>query len=629
MKKNWRILIFVLIVFAGLVFLSHQLETKQGTLISELEFTTYDNVLYTPDELHNLTEEERASGHVGWDYEYHSFDFTRLRTNILELELTPGEVYGIHCEQFTYAAKMWVDGNLLVSLGEVSSTPKGFVPHTGSVTVYFTAGDRTEIVTQRCSYDHAKWNAFQLYLGPQDVITRQVQNEYFKITARLVILLTIGVMNLGMYAGFPGRREFLWLSMSAFSLMLNDSFNDPKLVMLVFPKLNWYLGHRLESGAVVLLGLSLFLLCRACFSAKRNRFVTALWAVFFAAALLYHIILPVRIYTRYGGTVISAAAGCYAVWFIFELVRNLLRWKMLKGYQRFALIGFGIVILAAAGAALHVGPSHLNTVSLGMILFELVLSIGFAVEFRNVQDAFSLSLRHEEELQKMNETMEQNQELQENFMAIMNHEMRTPLTVIAGYAELSASQLREIAGGNDEMIRSLQVIQQEALRLGRIVEQSEDGARTAVSASERKVAAVRLLFEDAKAFCQPICEKRSNRIEIDCPAELMVCCMRDSMLQALYNLILNASRHTQNGRILLAAESGESEVLLRVCDDGDGMDDETMNRAFERGFTKDNGHGLGLALCREIMDRHNGRIWIERTPVRGITVWMALPDESE
>ncbi len=629
MRKNWRIFLFVLIVFAVLVFLSRQLETDHGTLISELEFTTYDNVLYTPDELHHLTEEERASGHVGWDYKYHSFDFTRVRTNVLELELTPGEVYGIHCEQFTYAAKMWVDGKLLVSLGEVSPTPEGFVPHTGSVTVYFTAGDRTEIVTQRCSFDHAKWNAFQLYLGPQDLITRQVQNEYFRVTVRLVILLTIGVLNLGMYAGLPGRREFLWLSMSALSLVLNDSFSDPKLVMLVFPKLNWYLGHRLESSAVVLIGLSLFLLCRACFPRKRNRIVTVLWTVAFAAALLYNIILPVRIYTRYSRTAVFVFAGCYALWLIFELVRNLLRWKKLKGYQRFALIAFGTVILGAAGASLNIGPFHLNTVSLGTILFELILSIGFAVEFRDVQDAFSMSQKHEEELLKMNETMEQNQELQENFMAIMNHEMRTPLTVIAGYAELSASQLRETERGNDEMIRSLQVIQQEALRLGRIVEQSEDGARTAVSASERRIAAVRLLFEDAKAFCQPICEKRSNRIVIDCPPELTVSCMRDSMLQVLYNLILNASRHTQNGRILLAAERGESEVLLRVCDDGDGMDEETMSRAFERGFTKDNGHGLGLALCREIMDRHSGRIWIERNPERGITVWMALPVETE
>ena len=65
--------------------------------------------------------------------------------------------------------------------------------------------------------------------------------------------------------------------------------------------------------------------------------------------------------------------------------------------------------------------------------------------------------------------------------------------------------------------------------------------------------------------------------------------------------------------------------MIRVRDDGDGMSQQTMRRAFDRGFTTDGGHGLGLPLCREILERQKGRIWIEPNPDRGISVLLTLP----
>ena len=97
----------------------------------------------------------------------------------------------------------------------------------------------------------------------------------------------------------------------------------------------------------------------------------------------------------------------------------------------------------------------------------------------------------------------------------------------------------------------------------------------------------------------------------------------------LYNLVINASRHTRGGRILLLAEKQDREVLISVRDSGDGMDEETIAHAFDRGFTEDGGHGLGLALCLELTEYHGGRIWIEpNDPEKGITVFIALPDRE-
>ena len=99
------------------------------------------------------------------------------------------------------------------------------------------------------------------------------------------------------------------------------------------------------------------------------------------------------------------------------------------------------------------------------------------------------------------------------------------------------------------------------------------------------------------------------------------------MLQVLYNLVLNASRHSENGEIVLRARQEEDDVLIHVSDNGDGMDDETMKHAFDKGFTKDGGHGIGLALCKDIVLAHNGTIHIEKNTDKGITVCILLLDK--
>ena len=125
----------------------------------------------------------------------------------------------------------------------------------------------------------------------------------------------------------------------------------------------------------------------------------------------------------------------------------------------------------------------------------------------------------------------------------------------------------------------------------------------------------------------PICEKRGNEIIIECPDALIVSCMRDSMLQLLYNLIINASRHTYHGTIRLVGIKNGGDVIFKVIDNGEGMDEETRIHAFERGYSKDGGHGLGLALCQDIAERHKGDIRIENNHPAGTAMIITFPDQ--
>ena len=625
MIKHVQMVLYIVLVLGVVALFSQLMSTEQAATLSELEFVTYDDVLYTPEQLHGLTDEQRAAGHVGWDYDYYDEEFSRVRTNQIVLHLTPGETYGLYTEQLTYAANLWVDGHQMVKMGTVSDSPEGFEPRTGSAVVYFTAGDETEIVMQRSNFCHAKWNAVLMYLGTQDVITRQVQARFFTETIHLGFLGTLAIVNIGMFAGMPSRRRYLWFSLGSFFAMIHHSLLDPKAIMLVLPTLNWYVSYKTEEISLLAMMTFLMLFMRDVFGRSPWKWVD--YAIFgivgaMAAGIL---ILPTSLYTRYTvpmGTLIAACAVVYCTLLLAKTLRN---WGGLQISQKYYLVGLLVFIVNGVLSLLGIGPAHMNQIRAGFVLFELTTTVALALELLDVQRAFQESKQMEEQLRAMNESMEQMRALQDNFMALVNHEMRTPLTVIAGYADLSARQLEAAEQRDETMIRNLRIMKSEALRLGRIVEKSDEGARSMVANESMATVPVRSLFEDARDFCLPICEKRRNGIEIACPADLAVRCMRDNMLQVLYNLVLNASRHTSNGTIRLVGEQREAEVVLSVEDDGEGMDENVRQHAFERGYTKDGRQGLGLALCREVVECHQGRIWIDDGPSGGVAVRAALP----
>lgn len=618
MKKQLRLIVFLLGVGAFFLAMSLLLDSDMGARYRERQFITFDNALYGPDELPDLSVSSAGEDPAYWS----DHAFSRVRTSVLDIDLTEGEVYGLFSQNMTYAARVWVNGELLMDQGHVSETPEDFVPKTASFTVYFTAQTHNRVVVQRCNFNHALWNRFDVYIGPQQVITRAVQTMYLKNAALLLFLLTVGLINLGMFAALPGRRRFLWFALGCFCMVVNFAFTNSKLIMLPFPDLNWRLGHKIESCSLILAALFLLLFFRECFG-KANRWFERLGGALVGLALGYYIFLPSELYTRWAVPVSDTVAVYAIIACALLMIRAVKQRETLTASQRYYLAGIGIVAFGAVLGALRVGP-YMALFQIALILFEIVLTVGLAVEFQHVQQAYEESARRENELRRMNEAMEQSHELQRNFLAIINHEMRTPLTVIAGYADKVSMQMRE-----ESAVRDLRLIKQEALRLGRIVEQSEDGAVSVLSAARTEPIDLNAMFRDTQAFCAPICEKRNNALALQCPEGLTVQGVRDSLLQALYNLVINASRHTQSGCILLRAERKEQEVILSVRDSGDGMDEETIAHAFDRGFTKDGGHGLGLALCREIAETHGGRIWIEQNdPEKGITVFMALPDRE-
>src|SRR5512146_315745 len=105
------------------------------------------------------------------------------------------------------------------------------------------------------------------------------------------------------------------------------------------------------------------------------------------------------------------------------------------------------------------------------------------------------------------------------------------------------------------------------------------------------------------------------------------------MVQVLANILDNALRYTpEGGHILMSARGIGDQVEIRVHDSGPGVEPGELARIFERFYGTESsrsrdtgGSGLGFAIARSIVERHNGRIWAESQPGQGLTVVLRLP----
>ena len=628
MKRILPGILFILGITALFLALNMLLQTDGYTRYGEENFITFENALYSPDEIVEIENSSSDNLEVVTD-KLHSYweedEFSRVRTSYIDIELEEGKVYGIYGENLTYAFNLYVNGELIASSGKVGTSAENSEPLTRGFTAYFTARAKNRIVVQRCNFVHAKWNSFYVYLGEQDIIGRYQKSEYFMYANTVTILLVMCLVNLGLFVGLKKQKRFLLFSLACLALMINYMFSGPKMIMLLFPNLNWFFGHKLETCSLVLTALFLILFFEECFG-KLQKPIRIIGYILIGLSVAYYAILPSTIYTKYSVLVADFVIGYALLMVAIIIVRTIKNFKKVNISQKYYLVSISLILVAAVRGALHL-EMYLDFLKISLVLSDIILTMGLAYEYRQTKENLEAAERNEELLKQMNEDLDRTRKLQNNFLAIMNHEMRTPLTVIAGYADMIKMKAQMAGSTDEDALRNLGFIKDEAMRLGRIVEKSEEGIVDYIGYGEKKKVSVSELFEDVSKFCTPICEKRHVTIRTESPEGISVNCYKDEMLQVLYNLVLNASRHSENGEIVLRARQEEEDVLIHVSDNGDGMDDETMKHAFDKGFTKDGGHGIGLALCRDIVLAHNGTIHIEKNTDKGITVCILLLDK--
>jgi signal transduction histidine kinase len=238
---------------------------------------------------------------------------------------------------------------------------------------------------------------------------------------------------------------------------------------------------------------------------------------------------------------------------------------------------------------------------------------------------------HSTKMREKLQDLQRQMQLQEDFVSTISHELRTPLGFIKGY---STSLLREDTSWDEQTQKEfLTIIDEEADRLSLLIENVLESARLQSKTLQLRFQPLRL-----DAVLRDVVQRvRARRKDLDVSTQL------DSvppvygdgvrLAQVFDNLFTNAIKYAPGAPIVILLSQVGENVLISFIDHGPGIPADSLPLIFERfyrvrGEKTVTGTGLGLYICRQIIQAHRGKIWAESTPGQGTTFFIELPIDS-
>ncbi len=224
------------------------------------------------------------------------------------------------------------------------------------------------------------------------------------------------------------------------------------------------------------------------------------------------------------------------------------------------------------------------------------------------------------------------EQLKSTFISIISHELKTPVSLIKGYA---GTLRRDDAKWDAATIQeSLAVIEEEADRLTHLIENLLDASRLQAGALKISMSDVALDEMAAQLAKEYRTQSDKHTFEVDFPGEFPLVHGDDERLrQVLTNLLSNAIKYSPEGGVIRISGRAEPErVVISVSDAGKGLPPEELTKVFDRFYRADTmatrkakGAGLGLYLAKAVVEAHGGEIWAHSKPGQGATFSFSVP----
>ena len=346
----------------------------------------------------------------------------------------------------------------------------------------------------------------------------------------------------------------------------------------------------------------------------------------FTVVSVFLVIFPILFFVSGG---IASGMPCF---FVFAVVFTVI---MLEGRRRAVFTVLVILLYAACMLTAYFFPETivLFPTEAGMkqdiIVACLASSVVVAIA---IYQHIVVYDRKQKELEEANEALADMDRQKTEFLQNITHDLRTPLSNICNYALDTLKELGREQLNVPEMEYDQNRIRAEGERLTRMVNQLLDvaaieGGRMKILKEPISLADMLPRMIDANVTAL---NENGNRVVLDIPDWLPdISADIDVIERVLSNILANAMRHTKQGVITVSLTAGSGYQEVRVSDTGEGLYQEVRNQAFlryiERQEKMSGQTGMGLYICKKLIDAHGGEIGIESERGKGASVWFRLP----
>jgi two-component system, OmpR family, sensor histidine kinase BaeS len=290
----------------------------------------------------------------------------------------------------------------------------------------------------------------------------------------------------------------------------------------------------------------------------------------------------------------------------------------------------GSVALLAALAALWLSRTLLTPIQRITAATQQLADGDYTIRIEN--DSNDTVGRLARDFNRLAEKLQRNEQLRRNFMADIAHELRTPLAVLRGEIEAIVDRVRE---ATPEALGSLQA---EVTTLSKVIDDLYDLSLADIGALSYRMEPIDVseaLQSTLGAFRSrfaPLCLEPST----DIAAHIFIKADKARIQQLFNNLLENMARYTRTpGSLRIECAEHNGQVEIGFHDSGPGLTEEQRSHLFERFYrtgtatsTTTRGAGLGLAICRKIVEAHGGNIAAKSSPLGGLLIAIQLPSHQ-
>lgn len=340
-------------------------------------------------------------------------------------------------------------------------------------------------------------------------------------------------------------------------------------------------------------------------------------------------------------TLLFLKAGGYKgglpFYFVFAVVFTIF---MLEGRKALVIASTELIYYTALCMYAYYNPTKIqhyateNTmlvyIIVGFTAVSIVLGITMYMHLKLYAD-------QQRELEEKNAALNAINRLKTEFLADIAHELKTPLSVMSGYAQDGQKALYNHPELQDVQ-HDIQVINLEAERLAILVNQVLDVSKIEegqLPFTMQENCLTEIVQKTLNMYA-PMLAKNHNKLEFIVKEDIpLVLCDESRIMQVLVNLLSNATNHTKDGTIVLTIKTADNAAKITLADTGTGIAPEQMPFLFERfktaarkqkaGGGRNTGTGLGLFICKHIVTAHNGLIEIESQSGKGTSVNFTIP----